>query len=192
MKEALAGVLGGFQSLGSDDSCERPVDRLGALGVIGRQIGRAEDAARDATLCALGVDLIAFKLGKRESSRPDAEDMLFAILGWQTRDRKSTWGIKANGRERLRIAKWAISEWANENCVPCTGTGIAIDDRGVSRGCPACGGMKKRRYTESERWTALGGQFDKAMAAAHGIIGRAEFMAVRHGKEMLERWPLSA
>jgi predicted RNA-binding Zn-ribbon protein involved in translation (DUF1610 family) len=189
MKQILALAMGGFQSLGSDDSCERPVDRLGAMGIVGRMVGRAEDAARNATLCALGVDLIAFKFGKRETSKADAEDMLAAVLAWRNTERKSSWGIKVSGSERARIARWAVQEWANEACAPCTGTGISIDDRGVSRGCPACGGMKKRRFSETERFTALGGNFDAAMGVAHGIIGRAEVLATRHGAEMLERWP---
>lgn len=188
MKQTLAMALAGFQGLGSDDFRERPVDRLAAMGVIGRQQGKAQDAARTGALCALGVSLIAFKHGKRESSGPDAEDMLAAILAWETAAGKSTWGIKTNRQERTRIASWAVREWTDDSCEPCTGSGISVDGRGVVRPCGVCGGAKKRLYSDSERITAMGGAFEKAMAAAHGIIGRAEVLAVQHGKTMLERW----
>lgn len=179
MKEALAGVLGGFQSLGSDDSCERPVDRLGALAAI--QIRRADTSAAESFMASLGVELVAFKFAQRSSSRADAEDKLAIILSWPQ------WKLKLTRLNRTRVACWAIAEWVEDYCKPCTGTGISVDVRGVVRGCPECGGTKKRRYSDAERAKA-GAGYDKAMSQAHGIIGRSEDLAVRGAKRMLERW----
>jgi hypothetical protein len=183
MKYALAAALSGFQGLGSDDSCERPVDRLGAMGIIARQVEQVDEAMEDAALCGIGVDLIAFKFGQREVSRGMAEESLALALAW------ATWKLpKLSRRECERIAVWAVKEWAEDECEPCTGSGIHIDDLGVVRTCPACAGSKKRRYSDAERMQALAGDYDRALSVAHGIIGRAEDLAVRHGRAMLERW----
>src|SRR5690349_14658920 len=92
MKAALASALGGMVNLDSSEVHERPVDRVGAAGAAGRtapdqdehgqQIERGKQAARNCSLAALGVDLIAFKFGHRTTSGKDAEDQLSAILAW--------------------------------------------------------------------------------------------------------------
>lgn len=193
MREAFAGVLGGYQGLGSDDSRERPIDRLAALAAA--QIVRAKDAERTAALASLGVDLIRFKLANQASAKHDAEDKLSAVLAWANAAGKSAWGIRTSARERDRISRQAVVEWAIDFCPTCSGKG-EIPDHDCHTGaqpmkvCPAdrgCGGTGKRRYSDAERIEAMGESFAKAMAAAHGIIGRAEALAVRQAREMLER-----
>jgi hypothetical protein len=191
MKQSLAGVLSGFQGLGGDDFRERPVDRLAALGAI--QIVRGRDAARESTLCSLGVDLIAFKLGHRASSKPDAEDKLSLVLAWTDPEGKNTWKLRLTAKERDRVAVWAVQEWTVDCCPTCNGSAqipIQQDTDGAQpmKPCPSCDSTGKRRYSDRERIEALGGDFDKAMSTAHGIIGQAEALAVRAAKQMLERW----
>lgn len=201
MKLALAGVLGGLQSLAHDDAREKPIDRLGGMGFIGRtkpderdgvQQARAVDAMRTAVLSALGVDLIAFKFGARMASRLDAEDMLAAILAWPS------WKLQVTTRQRTRIAKWAIHEWASDLCPPrpdgCGGAKEVPDHNHQQlegtqpmRPCPVCHATGKRHYTDAERIEAMGEAFAKAMFEAHGIIGRAETLATGGAKKMLER-----
>lgn len=180
MKKTLAMALSGFQGLGSDDFRERPVDRLGAMAAI--QIQRADKSAAESFMASLGVELIAFKFARRLSSRANAEDKLAIVLSWPQ------WKLKLSPRNRDLVSRWAVEEWAEDFCKPCTGSGISVDSRGVVRGCPECGGTKKRRYSDAERVSALGAAFDKPLSEAHGIIGRAEDLAVRGAKQMLERW----
>ena len=194
MKEAFCAVLTGLQGLGSDDTRERPVDRLASLGAI--QIARSRAAERQAQLAGLGVHLIAFKFSHRVSSKADAEDRLCLVLGWETGG-KSTWGICLSGSKRLVVAKQAVIEFAIDVCPTCKGAGEIPDGKGVQGAqpmklCPAvpygCGGTGKRRYNDQERLSAMGGRFDKALSVAHGIIGRAESLAVEQAKKMLERY----
>lgn len=183
MKQSLAGVLGGFQSLGSDASRERPVDRLTALAAI--QIRNASDASRTAFLCSLGVDLISFKYAHRAASKADAEDKLAAALSW-----RKVKGVGA--KERDKIAAWAVREWAVDVCPSCSGARQVPDKIGVEglqpmRSCGVCAGSGKRRYDDSERIEAMGDSFSRAMSEAHGLIGRAEALAIDMAKRMLER-----
>jgi hypothetical protein len=190
MKQALALSLAGFQGLGHSDSRERPVDRVGAAGAI--QIARATEEMQNAFLCSLGVDLIAFKFGNRASSRADAIDRLAIALAWPRLH------LHLRPRERTKVAAWTVQEWAIDMCPICHGAkeipdrGVELEGRQPMKPCPpttGCGGTGKRRYSDAERSEALGGNFDKAMAEAHGLIGRAEDLAVRTARQMLERWP---
>lgn len=196
MKGACAAVLAGFQGLGGDDSRERPVDRLAALGVIGReipderngrQIARAAIALQEAHLCSLGVDLIGFKFAHRTTAKKDAEDKLALALAWPQ------WKLRITSRERDRVAMWTVMEWAVDMCPRCAGASV-IPDQAHREGaqpmkpCPECNSTGKRRYSDHERKEALGGVYDKALSVAHGLIGRAEDLAVRGAKTMLERW----
>lgn len=189
MKQALALSLAGFQGLGGDDSRERPVDRVAAAGAI--QIRHALEAKFNSELRSLGVDLIAFKFGNRASSKADAEDKLAIAIAHFPK-------LRLSAKERTKIAKWAVQEWAIDMCPMCHGAkevpdsrGIEIEGRQPMKPCPptnGCGGTGKRRYSDAERMEALGAQFDRALSEAHGLIGRAEDLAVRAAKEMLERW----
>lgn len=188
MKHALAATLGGFQSLDSDDSCERPVDRLAAAGAIGRQVGRAQEAMRAATLCGLGVDLIAFKFGHRAASGPDAIDQLSAAMHWPQHK------LSLKGVQWRRVAAWAVREWSVDICPTCKGAAVVPDhDQKDLEGaqpmkpCSECHATGKRRYRDSERAKALGGNFDEGLAVAHMLIGWAEGLAIAHAKKMLER-----
>jgi hypothetical protein len=192
LKASIAGALSGWQGLGSDDSREKPVDRVAAAGAVarrgpnqdrqGEQVARSNAEERTAVLCSLGVDLIAWKFGGRDTSGQDAIDMLAGILAWKT------WGLKTTSGQRDKIAWWAATEWKLDSCVPCTGTGIHINALGVVGTCPACGGSKKRLYRDDERIEAMGEAFSQAMSKAHEILGWAESLALKRARAMLERW----
>lgn len=191
MKEAFAGVLAGFQGLGNDDSRERPIDRLGALGAIQikreEQGARGKQADRTAALSALGVRLIAFKFGNCASSKADAEDMLASFIAWPT------WDLKTKARQRPVIARQALMEHAIDFCPSCKGAKQVPDVENVEgkqpmTPCLPCDATGKRRYTDQERAAAMGQAFAREMDVAHRILGWAEALAVRGGKELLERW----
>jgi hypothetical protein len=207
MKEAFAAVLGGLQSLGHDDARERPVDRLGALGAAARtapnetregaQVERANHELRQAWLASLGVDLVRFKFSRVEIAGKDAEDKLSAILAWS-----SWWTGRKVGldpAQRDVVAWWAVHEWAEDRCPPrpdgCGGalqvpsSAAPIDGAQPMVTCPQCGGMGKRKWKDEEREKAMGDPFSDAMDHAHRIIAHAESLAMRRGREMLERWP---
>lgn len=189
MKQVLAGVLGGFQSLQANDVREVPVDRLTALAAS--QVARAKEAERTAALCSLGVDLIRFKLAHIPGAKADAEDKLCAVLSWKNAESMSSWNLKVSAGRRYAVARWAIQEWAIDVCPSCLGAKEmkAHDIEGAQPMliCVTCSGTGKRRYSDQERLDALGGEFDRAMNIAHGIIGRAEQLAVQRAKELLER-----
>jgi hypothetical protein len=183
VKQSLAGVLGGFQSLAYDSSREKPVDRLTALAAI--QARKGVDASRTAFLCSLGVDLIAFKFAHRASSKADAEDKLAIALSWKR--------FKGVGdRERGKIAACAVREWAVDICPSCAGARQVPDKIGIEgaqpmRPCMTCSGTGKRRYDDSERIEALGNSFARAMAEADALIGAAEDLAIKLARRMLDR-----
>lgn len=201
MKPALIGVLGGLQSLSHDDFCERPVDRLGAMGFIARkvpderngaQVARSNHEERMAILCSLGVDLIRFKFANIAAARLDAEDMLAMALTWRHK------ADDLSGREKDKVARWAVEEWASDLCPPrpagCGGAKEVPDHdwqklEGVQpmRSCPVCSGSGKRLWTDAERIEAMGQAFAEAMDEAHALIAWAESLAVQRGKKMLER-----
>ncbi len=193
MKGAFAAALGGFQSLGSDESRERPVDRLAALGAS--QIARAEHELRQAHLASLGVDLIAFKFGGRKISRADAEDKLALILAWPTwwTGRK----VELTPTQIDTVAWWAVTEWADDRCPPrphgCGGalevpnSAEPINGTQPMMVCAKCGGVGKRKWTDRERSLAMGETHPVGMDHAHRIIAFAESFAMRRGMEMLER-----
>lgn len=169
--------------MGWDESREKPVDRLTALGIVGRtvddQVARSHNAQRTAHLCSLGVDLIAFKLGGRVTSKEDAEDQLSAVLAWPSLK------LRLSGKNRDRIARWAVYEWVIDLCPTCSGAKVVPDHNlkhleGVQpmKECGTCAGTGKRRYSDQERTEALGEPHGKAMDEAHRIIGWATALAV--------------
>lgn len=196
MKAAFAGALGGLQNLDHDEVHERPVDRLGAMGFIGRkcpderlgqQVERSINANRTAMLCSLGVDLVRFKFANVAPARLDAEDVLAAALEWKP------W-LNLSGRERMRVARWAVQEWAIDLCPKCKGAKVVPGHdmkelEGVQPMVPCgdCRATGKRRYTDEERVEAMGKAFNAAMDEAHAIIAWAESLAIQRGKKMLER-----
>jgi hypothetical protein len=180
MKIAFAGVLGGLQSLAHDDSCEKAVDRLGALGMIGRrvpderhgrQVARAKETERTSALCSLGVDLIRFKFARIADARLDAEDQLAAALTWRHK------ADDLSGRQQRKVACWAVQEWAGDLCPPrpkgCGGAGEVPDHdlerEGTQpmRSCPVCRGTGMSLWTDAERIEAMGHSFAVAMSEAH-------------------------
>lgn len=206
MKEAFAAALGGFQSLGHDDVCERPVDRVGALGAgartgpdetrDGAMVERGNHALRMAHLASLGVELVRFKHSMIEGARADAEDKLSAILAWPT-----WWAlgrVALDPAQRDVVAWWAVHEWAEERCPPrpegCGGALVVpssqapIDGAQPTITCPKCGGVGKRKWSDEERAKAMGDPFAIAMDHAHRIIAHAESLGTRRGMEMLDRW----
>lgn len=192
MKGVMALVLAGLQGLGSDESRERPVDRLTAMGAI--QAARAGEVARISELNSLGIDLIAFKFGKRESSKQAAEEKLADVLAWLDAKGKSYWGLRSRDpRHLLKIAAWAIREWDVDYCPSCRGAkeisfyGEGFEGPQRMTICPDCRGTGKRRYSDGERADALGDANSRALAIAAGIIGQAEGQAVRHAREKLGR-----
>lgn len=191
MKEAFAAVLTGLHSLGSDEIRERPVDRLGALGMIQRQraeqSNRGKRVDREAALSALGVDLMRFKNANVAAAKLDAQDQLAGVLAWKT------WGLTLTGRERSRVAAWAVQEWAIDMCPACKGARMVqshedVEGRQPMKHCTPCGGSGRRYYSDPERVAALGAAYTEAMEKAHEIIARAEALAVERGKALLERW----
>jgi hypothetical protein len=190
VKLVFAGVLGGLQGLGSDESRERPVDRLAALGAI--QNAQVVQAERTSVLCALGVRLISFKYANCPTSKADAEDMLCAVLAWTKKKNANQWGLKLNAGERTIIAAQALMEYAIDFCPTCKSG--EIPDQSEREGaqpmktCPSCSGTGRRRYSDEERAEAMGRTFAKAMQEAHSILSRAESLAVSQAKQMLERF----
>lgn len=192
MRAALASVLAGFQGLEHDDSREKPVDRLGALGLIQRkrdqegEKGKAVD--RDAALASLGVDLIRFKFSNCADARPDAIDKLAGVMSWRS------WGLELTRRERSVVSAWAVQEWAIDLCPTCAAAGEVPDCSPEIEGarpmkrCSDCKGTGKRRYSDEERAEAMGATYEDAMSKAHEIIGRAEASALEGARRMLERW----
>lgn len=207
MREAFAGVLGGLQSLGHDDACERPVDRLGALGTAARTgpdedlngnlVARSSDALRQAKLASLGVDLVAFKDARRALSQVDAIRALAEILLWTTWWTGRKVGI--NEHQAVKVAGWAVREWAEDRCQPrpngCGGArevpsaAAEQDGRQPTMICSQCHGSGRRRWTDEERTNAMGEAFAVPMSHAHRIMAFAESLALRRGMELVERWP---
>jgi hypothetical protein len=195
MKGAFAAALAGLQSLKDDNWRERPVDRVGAMGAA--QIARAKETEQDTIVCSLGVDLIRYKYAGVERAGPDAEDQLAGILAWP-RWWKG-WKVVLDEIQRDSVACWAVHEWAQDRCPPrpqgCGGAlevpsaAQPIDGAQPMMTCPRCGGVGKRKWTDEERVEAMGEPFEYGMDRAHWIISVAESMAMRRGKEMLERWP---
>lgn len=195
MIRPFAAALGGFTGLGgTEDGRERPVDRVGAAGAM--QIERAEDAEREAIQASLGVDLMRYKWAGVERAGTEAELQLMGILFW------GKWwkGGKCplTPAERERVACWAVHEWANQACPPrpdgCGGKGEVPTAGEPVAGmqpmmtCPVCHGTTKRRWTDEERVEAMGSAFEEGMAEAHRIISTAEALALRRGRQLLERW----
>lgn len=194
MKGAFAAALGGLQSLKDDNWRERPVDRVGALGAA--QIARAKEAEQDSIICSLGVDLIRFKFAGVDKAEADCQDQLSGVLAW--RRWWKGWNVALGDTERDAVACWAVHEWARDLCPPrpqgCGGAlevpsaAKPIDGAQPMMTCPRCHGIGKRKWTDEERTEALGAPFEYGMDRAHWIIAVAESMAMKRGKEMLERW----
>lgn len=198
MKIALAVALGGALGMGSDDSRERPVDRVGAAGWSGRTVGMSERGSHEmrlAKLASLGVDLIAYKFGRRQLSGPAAESKLVAILAWPhwwTGGKYSLTDAEADA-----VALWSIHEWVEDKCAPrphgCGGAREVPAEQGIDGAqrmilCSQCNGTGKRRWKDEERMGAMGKAFPDAMDKAHQIIAEAEALATRRCRELLERW----
>lgn len=106
--------------------------------------------------------------------------------------------------ERQYLASIAITEWINDACPPCNGTGnMKRDDGTVVITCESCKGGKKRRYGDAERLDALQLGSDKSRASLrarylaiweralmilHGVIGLAERAKLRATIDLLERF----
>lgn len=178
MRQILAAVLAGFQSLGSDESRERPVDRLGALAY----------AALESELASLGVDLIAFKYGHRAASKAPAEAKLALLLAMP----RNRLGLSA--KQCSRVARHAVTEYLIDFCPVCRGAKEVPDRSGLEgtqpmKPCDGCGGTGVRRWSDSERSEALGGgDFGRALGLAHGYISKGAALAVSGAVRMLERW----
>ena len=182
MKEAFAAALAGFQSLAANDSREMPVDRLGALAYCQRL-----DAPEQSALASLGVDLIALKYAQREASKEPAAAKLAGVLCWERNRLFLTY------RKGLKISRWAIGEWIQEQCITCRGAkevpaGENIEGAQRMKICPSCSGSGLTKWTDMERTEALGAPHGRPLGVAHGYIGYAVSEAVRGAKQMLERW----
>jgi hypothetical protein len=190
----MAAALSGFQNLDDSDHRERPVARVASAGAAARtlpdqdahggQIARSNRAQREAHLASLGVDLVALKFAYTMSRRQDCEDKLAVLLVSIT---------KLKARQRDRVARQAITEWAAEVCASCHGAGQIVFAGGKegarpTKICGTCSGSGKRRYSDKERQDAMGEALASAMAEAHGLIGEAERLAIRGYAKMLERW----
>lgn len=205
MREALAGVLAGYQGLGGDDTRERPVDRLGALGLgaankrqvelMANEALKGKQADREAALRVIGSCLIRFRDANCSSSRKDAEDLLALALAWPARRGAAPLNLKR--RERDKVARQAIREWALDFCPVCKGVAeiprfAEVEGSQPMSACPpdpvGCGGTGRRRYSDAERAEAMGQPYSEAMQEAHGLISLAHSIAIRVAKEMLERW----
>ena len=181
MKESLVAVLSGYQSLGHDDSRERPVDRLGALAYA--QIGPDGDSF----LASLGVDLYCLKYAAREDSREPAAAKLASVLGWERNK------LHLSYKQCLKISRWAIGEWVYENCIACGGTKEVPNHQDISgaqpmKPCEDCLATGLRKWTDSERVQALGRAHGKPLGVAHAYIGASVAEAIRGAKKMLEHW----
>lgn len=200
MKEALVQVLTGLQSLSNDDSRERPVDRLHAVGSSQRretwdhETQKFVEHLREAHLATLGKNLISFKYAHRADARePAVNGLADALDGHRLR-------LNLRRGTRVRVAAWSIQEWVVDQCPTCTGRKQipdhdiqGLEGRQPMKPCPTCSGTGRRRYEDAERAEALGdsvysGKLDRALSAAHGIIGYAERLAIRSAKELLEKW----
>jgi hypothetical protein len=185
VKAALIGVLGGFQGLGWDESREKAIDRLTAIGNI--QAATVNRALNTAHMCSLGVDLVAFKFAHRAESRAAAVDGLFLML----KDKQDR--LRLSDIQLQRVASWAIHEGVITLCPSCGGkreVPTANDQEGAQpmQACSPCHGTGLRKYSDSERIEAMGDVFARAMYEAHGYIGQAEALAVDQARRMLERW----
>lgn len=185
MKGALIGVLGGFQGLGWDESREKPVDRLTAIGNI--QAATVNRAINTAHMCSLGKDLIAFKFAHRPESRAAAVEGLFLML----KDKQDR--LQLSDTDLQRVATWSVHEWVVNLCPTCQGkreVPLAMDKDGAQpmASCSPCHGTGLRKYTDAERIEAMGNTFARAMYEAHGYIGQAEALAVDLARRMLEGW----
>lgn len=186
MKEALAAVLTGLQSL-NEAPHERPVDRLHALAAS--QLA-AMTAPRQAELCSLGRDLIAFKFANRVESHEPAVSGLANVLKW------STHRLSLKPWDYWPVSRWAIHEWAIDFCAACSGKKEVpahfeqIEGRQPMKPCQACAGTGKRRYSDQERAEALGNlkALERGLDVAHAMIGEAERQAVRTAQVLLEKW----
>lgn len=184
MKQALASALGGLPGLGStDDGRERPVDRIGALASAQAKAG--ERLSQETVFRALGALLIGLKARRNDFVR-DAEDTLCGCLGW---DR---WTLKLKGKERLRIARWALVEYSMPFCPTCRGATESpnhedVEGRQPMRQCPSCSGTGLRRFSDSERREAMGDPFKHAMSVAHLILSTSESSAMRGYAQWLGR-----
>lgn len=160
------------------------------------QIEKARDCEREAIIASLGVDLLRYKWAGVDRAGPDAELQLCAILAWPKWWKGGKVGLKPGQREI--VACWAIHEWANQSCPPrpdgCGGkgevpaAGHSIDGTQPMRPCPVCSGTTRRRWKDEERLEAMGDLYGEGMGQAHRIIATAEALALRRGKELLERW----
>ncbi len=190
MKELLAAVLGGPQSLGEDPVSEKPVDLLHAIGA-GSAHGSVIRASRDALLVSLGRDLIALKHGGREASLWPAIGNLAEVLSWTSHR------LDLKPWQRTAVARWALVEWVEDACGTCTGKGQipmhqeAAEGRQGMKQCPTCSGIGKRRYSDEERLKALGLAWlgERPLSVAHSQIAAAEREAVQVTREMFERTP---
>lgn len=200
MKESLVSVLTGLQSLAPDDSREKPVDRLHALGCAQRttiydhELKEFIDVGRAAHLCSLGTDLIAFKYAHRAESHWPAIVGLSEALAW----RNPRFPLKLRDGQRSSVARWAVQEWVINFCPSCSGKGEipdhsieGLEGRQPMKPCQTCAGTGLRRYDDNERREALGDleHLERGLSVAHDLIGKAERLAVRTAKELLERWP---
>lgn len=187
MKQSLVTVLAGYQSLGYDDSREKPVDRLMAM----------MNATKRSELASVGKDLIAFKYANRAESRGPAVEGLADALEWP----RLRLGL--NTSNRFRVAGWAVHEWTIDFCPACQGKAEipahvelqeGLEGRQPMVPCGACAGTGKRRYSDQERTAALGDLrlLERGLMEAHCLIGSAERLAVNLAAEILEKWPAKA
>lgn len=196
MKESLVAVLTGFQSLSNDDSRERPVDRLHAVGA-GQQRGRLDrqtlifsERLREAHLVTLGRDLIAFKYSHSADAHEKAISGLTDALGWKKAEHH------LRPRQRPQVARWAIQEWVIDSCPTCWGRKIVpdhdiqgLEGRQPMKNCGTCSATGKRRYDDAERREALGdlAGVERGLALAHGLIGEAEKLCILIAVQMSGR-----
>lgn len=174
--------------MGWSDIKTKDVDILTAMGF----------AAGSGELEALGGDLLIIKAATRSKSifyipgndlykkTENAACVGLSTVGRHHRDIK---GIRRDQRDFL--ASLAITEWINDACPPCNGTGaMKRDDGTVVITCVTCKGGKKRRYSDHERIEVLRDRFpdaklsdlkaryqstwERALMVMHGLIGLAE------------------
>ena len=197
MKEALAKTLSGLSHLTPHDctqpAIERPVDRLGAIAMASRVIGKTGNAQRQANLAALGKRLYSLKYANREDEYPAAHADLAGMIRFKVKGISHT--------EALNLSRLCIREWVIDVCVPCSGKGQVADHdikhlEGPQpmRQCHSCAGTGHWKYSDAERATFMElpigvarGLFP-AIERGHSLISECVSECLKSTRQMLERW----
>lgn len=190
MKESLATALTGTGSMQDSEVNEVRVDRVRAAAaaqmpeVHRAQMKSANQALKDANLCAMGRHAIAFRVGHCAASH---EPLVEALSEWLSRRLR---------QDARAVAIQAIREWTVSMCPRCKGAAI-VPDHDVQhlegpqpmRNCPDCSGSGKRRWDEGER--DMSRKAAQTVEVAKSILRQAETAITTHYGKLLGKGSVS-